>query len=249
MPIPTKKEIKEIERDLEREHNIKLWDNLYKFHKRCGIPQAEPDAYKQHDLQTPTYKKMGFTEQEAVMIFADHRFMTRSILADKYGINRCFPDDPKKPANIVQRIYQDVVKKPEVYAEYITENEIKEIVDLVKSRMVTGNFEKPMETLPSKSVKYAIAQPIADMVRKVERINDKGFNLLEQKFDSISMKKEIKNMDLKKLAEVAKIMNDIKRLEKGEATQHVVNYIAGQDLDKKDTSELIEILNSTANPE
>ena len=87
------------------------------------------------------------------------------------------------------------------------------------------------------------------MVRKVERINDKGFNLLEQKFDSISMKKEIKNMDLKKLAEVAKIMNDIKRLEKGEATQHVVNYIAGQDLDKKDTSELIEILNSTANPE
>ena len=68
-------------------------------------------------------------------------------------------------------------------------------------------------------------------------------NLLDLKLNTITKKQDIKALDLKKITEVVKMTNDMRRIENGEATQHVAHIVKVQGLDNKPTEDLISILN------
>jgi hypothetical protein len=237
-------DLKQGQRDAEQEFEFERLEKLHKLCLSVGIPQANLDNYLTDEYQIPTYKKLGFTEKEAVMIFLDHKWLVRKQVAEKYGIERVFPGDKKKHTNIVQRIYQDVVNKQALYAEYISEAEVREITEIVKQRLFTEmDIDSPARYVSTKSVKYEVAKPISDLVKKAEAINDKSMNLLDLKLNTITKKQDIKALDLKKITEVVKMTNDMRRIENGEATQHVAHIVKVQGLDNKPTEDLISILN------
>ena len=234
-----KKEIEDVERN-------KILEDIRNSWERSGIEQIRPENYDQSDFTTATWKKMGLSKKTAAQIFLDHRYLPRSLLAEKYGATLAFPNDKRKPVNIIQRIYQHVIRKPQDYAEYLTEKDIKEINDTVTSRagFDKGGSNSVMKYGANKSVRAIIAEPIQDAIEKMERMSDKAQNILEIKLDTYKNKGDVKSLDLKKAVEVVKVLNEMKRLEKGEATEHVAHYVKAEQLDKMDTSELINVMNS-----
>lgn len=230
-------------KDIEEREEIKILENLKLANERVGIPQIDPQNYDQADYSSPTYEKMGLTKEGAVQIFLDHRYLPRKLLAEKYGAQLAFFHERMKPINIIQRIYQDIVKKPERYEGLITDEDIKSITIAVADR--TGfDGASPSGYGTAKSVKAIIAQPIMDHAKKYEDLTDKAANLLELIFSNYKNKKDVKSLDIKKAVDVLKALNDMKKLEKGEATEHVAHYVKTEELDKLETSEIINMMNT-----
>lgn len=233
------KNIKDIE-ELERR---KILEGMKESYLRCGVPQIDPEEYDQNDYASPTYVKMGLNEKEAAQIFLDHRYMPRGLLAEKYGAELAFFYEKRKPINIIQRIYQDVIKKPERYSEYITAEDIRDVNMNVINRAGFGSKELQSYGA-AKSVKAVIASPIIDAISKMEEITDKATNIVSLKLDSYKNKKDIKSLDVKKAVDVLKVVTDLKRLEKGEATEHIAHYVKTENLQDMDTNALINVMNS-----
>lgn len=233
--------LKKIASARKLETRIEMLDKLFETQRKGRIPQADESLYDANDLKAPTYLKLGFTEEEAILIFLDHRFMSRRLIAEKYGIERLFVENKTKPTNIVQRIYQDIISKPYRYENYITLESIKEIQGITTDRAMTMNYDTTYGV--SNSIKAVIAEPVADMAKKLDSIAQKATNALDLKYDTIKHKKDLKNVDIKKLADVMNIVLNNKRLSSGEATQHVAHIIKQDGLDKLDSKDLMEILN------
>lgn len=230
-------------RNIEDQERRKILEGIKEGYEKVGVPQIDPENYDQEDYSSPTYEKMGLTKKEAVQIFLDHRYMPRKLLAEKYGAELAFLNEKKKPVNIIQRIYQHVIKKPQEYEEYITKDDIRDISIAVIDR--AGFDSKSMAQYGSaKSVKAVIAQPVLDHAKKYEELTDKAANLVELIFSNYKNKKDVKSVDMKKAVDVLKALNDMKKLEKGQATEHVAHYVKTEELDKLDTSEIINIMNT-----
>lgn len=242
-----KKEITSFTKEMDDKEHIALLEELYQSHKLAGIPQAEDSYYEQSDLGTPTYKKVGFTKQEAVQIFLEHRYLGRKLIAEKYGVNRLFPGDPKKHRNIIERIYADIKKKPEEYAEFITPKEIQLVQDIVSTRVINNTVNLKDDGAMYgvvKSVKHIVSTPVRDMAVKLNDISSKSANILELVLNQYKTKKDIKDLDMKKVADTFKITFEAERLAKGESTQNIATYIKSEGLDKMDSDELIDVLNT-----
>jgi len=238
---------KDLERNLaeiENSERLKILQSMRNAYIKMGVPQVDPQEYDQEDYSSPTYVKMNLNLAQASQIFLDHRYMPRKLLAEKYGAELVFFHEKKKPINIIQRIYQDVIKKPERYSEYLTQEDIDQINRAVVARSGFNEGLTPETYGAAKSVRAIIANPIADYIEKMEGMVNKSANIMELKLDSYKNKKDVKSLDIKKAVEVLKIMTDLKRLEKGEATEHIAHYVKAEKLNDMDSSELINLMNA-----
>lgn len=242
-----KKEIKSFTKELDDKERLNQLEGLYQVNKRAGLFQCEDEWYDQSDLQTPTYKKMGLSKQEAVLLFLDHRYLGRKLLAEKYGVERLFPSDAKKQRNIIERIYADIRKKPDEYKEYITKEEIEDVATVVSSRVINNTVNLPNPYAPKglvKSVAHIVATPVEDMAVKLNGISSKAANLVDLAFNNYKTKKDINGIDLKKVTDVLKTTYELERLAKGESTENIATYIKAEGLQDLDTFDLIEKLNN-----
>ena len=211
--------------------------------KKIGRPQADiNEDVDQSSLQVPTYTKISLSERDVAEIFMEHGFSSRAVIAERWGIERLFQEDPKKPTNIVQRLYADVMKNRDRYKEYIDDGTVEDIQSAVQTRLINHEAYGDV-AMQYKSVKHVMARPIMDMARKLETVHEKSVNLLDLKLAGIKTKNDVKKEDILKIANVVKITGEQKRLANGEATQHVAHVIKQSGIDEMSTSQLVDILN------
>lgn len=236
--------LKELLKEEDMKERYIYLDRLYFQMKKAGIKQVElnPDV-DQSSLQVPTFVKLSLTEQDVAAMFIEHRWSSRSMIAERWGIERLFgKDDPKKPNNVIQRMYADVVKNPDKYKDWVDKECIEDIQRCVQTRLV--NHEASGDVLMQyKSVKHVMARPIVDMTHKLEKVHEKSLNLLDLKLSNIKTRKDVQKEDLAKIAGVVKITAEQSRLAKGEATQHVAHIIKSTGIDEMGVNQLVDILN------
>lgn len=228
------------EEELKERHDFLV--KLNQSYLKAGVPQAYiNEDVDQMSLQVKSFEKIGFTREIAAVIFIEHRYFSRKVLAEKYGLELLYWGDKDKPANMIQRIYNDVVKRPEQFAELIDQDTIDDIIRCVQYRVITQDSTPLDGQVQLRSVKHIIAKPIEDMGNKLEALHKKAVNMLESKIDTIKTRKDLGKEDLLKIANVAKITGDQARLASGQATQHIA-HVVHNELDGKSTEALIRIL-------
>lgn len=235
--------LKEILKEEERKERLDYLNRIYFQMKKAGKKQAEiNEEVDQNSLQVPTYVKISLNEQDVAEIFLEHRYSSRAVIAEKWGIERLFFGDDKKPTNIIQRLYADVMKNKDKYKDYLDDSAIEDVQRSVQTRLINheavGDF-----SMQYKSVKHVMARPIVDMARKLEQVHEKSVNLLDLKLAGIKTKNDVKKEDILKIANVVKITGEQKRLANGETTQHVAHVIKQSGIDEMPISQLVEILN------
>jgi hypothetical protein len=155
--------------------------------------------------------------------------------------------DETRAVNTVGRIYKSVIDHPDWYSDYITLEQVREVQTLTLSRasmmLSTGHDKKKHELYGvNKNVKAIIASPIEDQKRAIEDLTNKAANLLNLKYSTIKSKKDVKNLDIKKLTDVFTSLMQQYRLSNNEATEHVAVVVKQQGIDKLGEKELIDLL-------
>lgn len=199
------------------------------------------EGYDPLDKRTPLYTKLGFTKEDAVKIFLDHRYMSRRLVAEKYGMQNIYPKRVQY-LNVAQRIYAYVIAHPDRFEDYITEEMIKDIQFQVSSRSL-ANTDSPAGLGQPKSVRAIIAKPVDDFNQKVQKEAEKLLNVVSLKISDIKSKKDVKSQDLLKLITAFEKINNLARLMSGDATEHVAVIIKEQGLKDMTNAELIAQLN------
>lgn len=230
-------------KEADKEEKLNFLNKLYFQMKKAGFVQVDFNQdVDQESLQIPTSVKLSLTDEDVAQLFLEHRWSSRSMIAERWGIERLFIDDPKKPNNVIQRMYADVVRKPEKYSQWLDREAIEDIQKCVQSRLV--NHEATGDILMQyKSVKHVMARPIQDMARKLEQVHKKSLNLLDLKLSNIKTKGDVKKEDILKIANVVKITGEQQRLANGEATQHIAHVVKTSGIDDMPVTQLVDILN------